>query len=151
MSDFENKLKLKTIATQLMSIAIARNVVIDHIQELAIQEVEGASTSQSSFFWHAERLIMAIAQSTLFRGNTTLTKVVELCMTWYGKAFLEASIGDVLRKLCVEKVSIEVDPIRNTKGAKDVEKSVDILLHWVREFWSQINAAKTQCPQCVLI
>lgn len=35
---------------------------------------------------------------------------MEHCMSWYGKAFLEASIGSVLRKLCAEKVAIEVDP-----------------------------------------
>ncbi len=46
---------------------------------------------------------------------------MELCMTWYGKAFLEASIGSVLRKLCQEKVAIEVDPVRSGKSPKDIE------------------------------
>ncbi|TFK77098.1 Rho GTPase activation protein [Pluteus cervinus] len=131
MADFESKLKLKTIASQLMSIAIARNVLIEQVQELALREVDGTSSSHQ----------------TLFRGNTTLTKVMELCMAWYGKAFLEASVGSVLRRLCAEKVGIEVDPMRNTKGPKDVERNVEQLLYWCREFWAQIDSAKSQCPQ----
>ncbi|KAF8642289.1 hypothetical protein AX16_009559 [Volvariella volvacea WC 439] len=132
MNDFESKLKLKTVSINLMSIAIARNVVIEQVQELALREVDGTNLH---------------SQQTLFRGNTTLTKVMELCMVWYGKAFLEASIGAVLRKLYAEKVGIEVDPVRSGKGVKDIERNVDQLLHWCKEFWLQIDGAKAKCPQ----
>jgi hypothetical protein len=66
-------------------------------------------------------------------------------MAWYGKAFLEASIGSVIRRLCNDKVAIEVDPVRN-KSTKDVERSVDLLVYWCREFWKQIFAVKGECP-----
>jgi hypothetical protein len=75
-----------------------------------------------------------------------LTKTMELCMAWHGKAFLEASIGSVIRRLCNDKVAIEVDPMRN-KNPKDVEKSVDLLVYWCREFWKQIYAVRGECPQ----
>jgi len=91
----------------------------------------------------------ASAHQTLFRGNTTLTKVMELCMTFYGKAFLEASIGSVLRRLCAEKVSIEVDPLRSGKSSKDVERNVDLLIYWCHEFWNQIYSVRSECPQYV--
>lgn len=41
MSDFESHLKLKTTSTQLMSIAVAGNVLIEQVQELASREVDG--------------------------------------------------------------------------------------------------------------
>jgi hypothetical protein len=70
-------------------------------------------------------------------------------MAWYGKAFLEASVGDVIRKICTEKVSIEVDPARSGKNSKEIDKNVDLLLHWSAELWDSIYAARSECPQCV--
>ncbi|KAJ6604651.1 GTPase activating protein [Mycena vulgaris] len=130
MADFESKFKLKTISHQLISIAVAKNDLIGQVQEIAIREVDGTPSSHQ----------------TLFRGNTIFTKVMELCMNWYGKAFLEASIGSVLRKLCAEKIAIEVDPVRSGKGTKDVERNVDLLIHWCQEFWNQIYSVRTECP-----
>ncbi|KAF8898740.1 Rho GTPase activation protein [Infundibulicybe gibba] len=130
MTEFEMKLRLKTISTHLMSIAVARGVLIEQVQELAFKEVDGSTSSHQ----------------TLFRGNTILTKVMELCMAWYGKAFLEASIGSVLRRLCAEKVAIEVDPLRSGKGTKDVERNVEQLIYWCQEFWNQIYSVREECP-----
>ncbi|KAG5647991.1 hypothetical protein DXG03_007025 [Asterophora parasitica] len=130
--DFESKLKLKTLSTHLMSVAVARNVLIQQVQELASREVDGTPSSHS----------------TLFRGNTILTKVMESCMALYGNAFLEASIGGVLRRLCAEKVAIEVDGQRSGKNTKDVERNVDLLNYWCQEFWNQIYSVRTECPQC---
>ncbi|KAF9481431.1 GTPase activating protein [Pholiota conissans] len=130
MSDLESRLKLKSVSSHLMSIAVATNVVIEQIQDYASREVENSATSLQ----------------TLFRGNTTLTKTVELCMAWYGKAFLEASIGSVLRRLCAEKIAIEVDPMRSGKGTKDVERNVEQLIYWCNEFWNQIYSVRSECP-----
>lgn len=68
-------------------------------------------------------------------------------MTWYGKAFLEASIGNVLRRLCAEKVAIEVDPMRSGKGTRDVERNVEQLIFWCHEFWNQIYSVRAECPK----
>ncbi|KAJ7293577.1 GTPase activating protein [Mycena rebaudengoi] len=130
MADFESKFKLKTISHQLISIAVARNDLIGQVMDIAEREVDGTPSSHQ----------------TLFRGNTTFTKVMELCMNWYGKAFLEASIGGVLRRLCAEKVAIEVDPMRSGKGTKDVERNLEQLIYWCGEFWKQIYAVRTECP-----
>jgi hypothetical protein len=40
MIDFETKLRLKTISSQLMSIAVAKNVLIEQVFDLADREVE---------------------------------------------------------------------------------------------------------------
>ncbi|KAG6857565.1 hypothetical protein H0H87_000164 [Tephrocybe sp. NHM501043] len=131
IDDFENKLKVKTVSSQLMSLAVHRNVVISHVQELALREIDEAPPSHH----------------TLFRGNTSLTKVMELSMNWYGKGFLEASVGGVIRKLCREKVAIEVDPARRGKGPKDIERNFELLTSWCQEFLDQIYAVRTECPQ----
>jgi hypothetical protein len=68
-------------------------------------------------------------------------------MGWYGKSFLEASVGFAIRRLCLDNVSIEVDPLRNAKGPKDVERNVDLLVYWCREIWEQIYSVRQQCPE----
>ncbi|KAG6899502.1 hypothetical protein C0993_009677 [Termitomyces sp. T159_Od127] len=133
IDDFENKLKMKNVSQHLMSLAIDRDMVFSHVEELAAREINAASPGQN----------------TLFRGNTTLSRVMELCMNWYGKTFLEASVGGVIRKLCREKVAIEVDPARRSKGSKDIERNFELLTTWCQEFLDQIYAVRTECPQCV--
>ncbi|KAJ3907367.1 GTPase activating protein [Lentinula edodes] len=130
MAEFETKLKLKSLGSQLMAISIANNTAIEQVQEIANREVDGSQSSHT----------------TLFRGNTILTKIVELCMKWYGKAFLEASVGPVIRRLIAEKVAIEVDPMRTPKGAKEAEKGLDLLIYWCQEFWKQIYSVREECP-----
>jgi hypothetical protein len=41
MSDFERRMQLKTISTQLMSIAVAENSLIEQIFVIADREVDG--------------------------------------------------------------------------------------------------------------
>ncbi|KAI0756978.1 Rho GTPase activation protein [Daedaleopsis nitida] len=130
MRELENRLKMKNVNNNIMSIAIAKNVLLDNIMELADREVDGTPTSHN----------------TLFRGNTVFTKTVELYMSWYGMAFLEASVGPTIRRLCSEKVAIEVDPVRIGKGGRAVEKNVELLVTWCQEFWDRIYDARRQCP-----
>lgn len=130
MSDFERRLHLRTSSYQLMCIAIAKNILVEHITEYADREVDGTPSSHN----------------TIFRGNTTFTKTMELAMAFYGKAFLESSIGSTIRRICSEKIAIEVDPVRSGKGPKEVERGVDQLIHWSQEVWNQIYAVRSQCP-----
>ncbi|KAL0581609.1 hypothetical protein V5O48_000425 [Marasmius crinis-equi] len=130
LTDFESKLKLKTVATHLMAMAVADNKLIEQVQTLADREVDGSVSSPQ----------------ILFRGNNALTRIAEQTMAWYGSEFLEASIGNVLRRLIAEKVAIEVDPMRNAKGPKDIDRNVDLLVTWCRKIWNQIFAARQTCP-----
>ncbi|KAF8274095.1 Rho GTPase activation protein [Lactarius quietus] len=130
MTDFDVKFKTKQVSGQLVSIAVAKDNLLINVIEMADREVDQAP----------------ISHHTLFRGNTVLTKTIESLMGWYGKNFLEASVGPTIRRLCVENVSIEVDPLRNAKGAKDVERNVDLLIYWCKEIWDQIYSVRQQCP-----
>ncbi|KAG9314364.1 GTPase activating protein [Chiua virens] len=130
MNDFELKLQLRTLFEQLMTIAVTKGVLVEHIMEYADREVDGTPSSHS----------------TLFRGNTTFTKTMELAMAFYGRYFLEASIGRIIRQICLEKISIEVDPNRSGKSPKDVERSVEQLVEWCQMIWDTIYAHRGDCP-----
>ncbi|KAG8219815.1 Rho GTPase activation protein [Butyriboletus roseoflavus] len=130
MNDFERKLQLRTLSEQLMFIAIAKGVLVEHIIEYADREVDGTPSSHS----------------TLFRGNTIFTKTMELAMAFYGREFLEASIGRIIRQICLEKITIEVDPNRSGKGPKDVERGVEQLVEWCQTTWDSIYAHRGDCP-----
>lgn len=59
MSDLESRLKLKSISSHLMSIAVATNVVIEQIQDYASREVENSATCNLS--------IISMANSSNFK------------------------------------------------------------------------------------
>lgn len=46
MSDFERRLQLRTISSQLMSVAIAKNVLVEHVKEYVDREVDGTPSCQ---------------------------------------------------------------------------------------------------------
>ena len=71
-------------------------------------------------------------------------------MSWFGKPFLEASIGNVLRRVFTERIVIEVDPTHSGKGTKAVERNVERLVYWCQEFWNQIYSVRKTCPKFVL-
>jgi len=89
------------------------------------------------------------AANTLFRGNSIFTKTVEQAMTFFGRPFLEASVGPPLQDLCFDKIEIETDPNRNQKGQKDVEASGKLLVQWCERFWNNILMKKDYCPTYV--
>ena len=70
-------------------------------------------------------------------------------MLTQGSAFLEASIGPVIRRLCTERVTIEIDPARSHK--KNVDKHTDLLVYWCQEFWKSIYDARKYCPELVFL
>ena len=67
-------------------------------------------------------------------------------MAWYGKPFLESSVGSVIRRICVERVTIEVDPSRTPRPDRDVEKNVEVLIQWCQELWESIYRSRSECP-----
>lgn len=80
------------------------------------------------------------------RGNSNLTRTMEAYMAIHGAAFLEASVGAVLRRICSEKVAVDTGALRGGKG-KTTEKNVDLLVHWCHELWRSIDHARDYCPR----
>ncbi|EIN13747.1 hypothetical protein PUNSTDRAFT_140219 [Punctularia strigosozonata HHB-11173 SS5] len=114
----------------MIALARSRDVLIDQIMEMASREVED---------------ITLASQNTLFRASTALSKTMELIMLDTGHSFLEASVGKTIRRLCSEKVALDMDE-GQTKTAKEMERSSDALADWCQELWDQIYRNRTGCP-----
>lgn len=83
--------------------------------------------------------------ATLFRGNTLLTKTIEMHMRLVGSDFLDNTVGNVLRKLCEERVAIEIDPSR--LDSKDsLTENIETLERWCEIIWSSIYNSRHSCP-----
>ncbi|CAO3665374.1 unnamed protein product [Umbelopsis ramanniana] len=89
--------------------------------------------------------ITADDANTLFRGNSLLTKAIDLYMRMIGRNFLEQTIGDTIRALIDSKAYIEVDPTRTPKGANISEHWKQLFLY-VRSLWRGIELGKCKCP-----
>jgi len=50
MTEFESKLKLKSIGPSLMVLAVANNQLIEQVQEIARKEVDGSATCEFCIF-----------------------------------------------------------------------------------------------------
>jgi hypothetical protein len=70
-------------------------------------------------------------------------------MSFFGRPFLEASVGPSIQELCTERIELETDPARNTKGAKDLENSIRALPIWCNKFWANVYKMRDFCPPYV--
>lgn len=175
MNDLGVRLNLKDISTQFISVAVAMDALVESICEMANKEVSETSTSMSLlglpttleilFLIVVPVRLSSSAQHTIPRqhgpnqgmtdevslissGFLTVNTIqtIELFMAWYGKPFLESSVGSVIRRICVERVSIEVDPSKTSTPTQDLDKNVDILVNWCQEMWDSIYRARSECP-----
>jgi len=130
---------LEEVTKTLMRIYQAESVLLSRILRLADLEVDHNALSQRS-------------AAILFRGNSILTKSVELYLRLTGAEYLDASIGEVIRRIVAEKVEIEIDPMKLRPGTKDKElqSNVHLLREWALTLFNAIYDAREKCPQCVL-
>lgn len=117
----------------MLRIYQAQNLLLPRILRLAEFEIDGDTKSSA----------------ILFRGNSILTKSVELYLRFVGKDFLEAAIGGVVRRLCEGKVEIEIDPVKMKTGSKDKDLVGNIkeLKDWCSEVWKEIYNSRERCPK----
>ncbi|GAA5925301.1 uncharacterized protein JCM15063_004985 [Sporobolomyces koalae] len=127
---------LEEMTTILLRIYQAESILVPRLMRLAELEVD-----------NNDRLNRAAA--ILFRGNTILTKSVELYLRLIGAEYLEASIGDAVRKIIKDKVEIEIDPLKLKSGwrDKDLLANVHALHEWSTYLWNSIYDAREKCPQ----
>jgi len=125
ITEFESILRNNSARSSLASIAASKDILLEHLIDEISQEID--STMH--------------AHNTLFRGNTALTKTAELFLAWYGRRFLEQSLGNTIRRICYENITIEVD-LNRGGSAKDIER----LIYWCTEVWTEIYLARSECP-----
>ena len=68
-------------------------------------------------------------------------------MNIFGRPFLEASIGSVVRRMCAERVMIEIDVSKLPKGTRDLDSNVKTLVYWCEQMWNGIWKCRGDCPQ----
>ncbi|GJN90708.1 hypothetical protein Rhopal_003722-T1 [Rhodotorula paludigena] len=122
---------LEEVTKLLMRIYQAESILLPRILRLADIEVDNNARSQRS-------------AAILFRGNTILTKSVELYLRLIGAEYLDASIGEPIRRICAEKVEIEIDPMKLKPGTKDKELQANVhaLHEWTLTLWNSIYDAR---------
>lgn len=131
----DSNVEIEDVASLLLRVNIAQRRVLDRLAAMAEREVAQSEGNAS----------------ILFRGNTLLTKSVELYLRTVGVDFLESSIGDVIRQICKEKVEIEIDPSRLQAIGRErtLAENVQDLESWTRAVWDAIYNNRHQCPRCV--
>ncbi|KZT44371.1 Rho GTPase activation protein [Sistotremastrum suecicum HHB10207 ss-3] len=119
----------KYLIPHIVAIAVARGRLMDLLKDLANHQI-----------------VLENSSSAIFRSNTDLSAAVDEVMKLYGKDWLEASIGPVVRQLIQERVTIELEPSKTSKGIKEYDQNVKTLVLWLSHFWKRIWAAREECP-----
>ncbi|CAG61116.1 uncharacterized protein GVI51_J10263 [Nakaseomyces glabratus] len=90
--------------------------------------------------------------NSLFRGNSILTKTLELYFLRIGREYLEKAFGTLIRNLLNEEVSFEMDPMRIS--AKDdierrqiIQHNSEDLKQWVCTIWNRIIETSNDLPK----
>lgn len=90
--------------------------------------------------------------NTIFRGNSILTKSVEILNLRIGQEYLEEVIGKFVNSLISNFKPIEIDPVRIKDFNSEEEKlsiidtNFDNLLKLVKEVWKRIYLSSNDLP-----
>lgn len=85
----------------------------------------------------------------LFRGNTLLTKMIELYLRLVGSDFLFSALGDIVTALCKDDIEIEIDPSRLKARHRSLPENVAELNRWATSLWNSLYQARHKCPKFV--
>ena len=81
----------------------------------------------------------------LFRGNTLLTKALDLHMRRLGKEYLEETLSEKLREINDKDPECEVDPNRVT-SQHELDRNWRRLINCTEEVWRAIYSSVSRCP-----
>lgn len=86
-----------------------------------------------------------VEANLLFRGNSLLTKALDLHMRRLGKAYLEETIGERLREIDESDPECEVDPSRVSR-TEDLDRNWRTLIGLTTGVWKSIALSVSRCP-----
>ncbi|KAF2458705.1 hypothetical protein BDY21DRAFT_209939 [Lineolata rhizophorae] len=81
----------------------------------------------------------------LFRGNTLLTKALDMHMKRLGKEYLEETLGEKLKEINDKDPDCEVDP-NKVRFHHDIERNWRRLITYTEEVWQCIYTSASRCP-----
>lgn len=87
----------------------------------------------------------SLEANLLFRGNTLLTKSLDLHMKRLGREYLEETLGDRIREITDKDPDCEVDPNR-ISNANDLDRNWRQLIAITQEIWKCIALSAQRCP-----
>ncbi|KAI9885973.1 MAG: hypothetical protein M1823_002251 [Watsoniomyces obsoletus] len=83
----------------------------------------------------------------LFRGNSLLTRSIDLYMRRVGKEYLEETLRDVVLEINASEADCEVDPSRVQPPSTDLTKNWSSLVRCFRMVWTAIRESIVRCPR----
>ncbi|KAJ5976161.1 hypothetical protein N7481_009868 [Penicillium waksmanii] len=86
-----------------------------------------------------------VEANLLFRGNSLLTKALDLHMRRLGKDYLEVTIGERLREIDESDPECEVDPSRVAR-TEDLDRNWRSLISLTTGVWKTIANSYNNCP-----
>jgi len=159
--------ELKRLSETLLNIFQVSAQTADWIMALVEDEIDGLQreTSASRLRYSTriqsndsyesgperEALVRDLGRSAtveanlLFRGNSLLTKALDIHMRRLGKEFLEETLGERLRDIDESDPECEVDPNR-VQNPEDLARNWRNLVALTSTVWKAINASASRCP-----
>jgi len=86
-----------------------------------------------------------VEANLLFRGNSLLTKALDLHMRRLGKEYLEETIGERLREIDESDPECEVDPAK-VQRQEDLDRNWKNLISLTTNVWKSIANSASKCP-----
>ena len=87
----------------------------------------------------------SVEANLLFRGNSLLTKALDLHMRRLGKEYLEDTLSEKMRDIDESDPECEVDPHR-VRNQEDLERNWRNLKALTENIWSSIAVSALRCP-----
>ncbi|KAI9738242.1 MAG: hypothetical protein M1834_008740 [Cirrosporium novae-zelandiae] len=81
----------------------------------------------------------------LFRGNSLLTKALDLHMRRLGKEYLEETLGERIRDIDESDPECEVDPVR-VRNKEYLDRNWRNLMALTNAIWKSISTSASRCP-----
>ena len=146
----KTNIKLDELSTILLDIYQSMNKEDMWFQCLIEKEFNNISTLIENNT--SQNLNSSHIYSTLFRGNSLLTKSLEIYFNRIGRIYLNKSIGSILREIVKDNKSCEIDPARiqiDNQEEKNqiIKENGERLTYWVIEIWKSIFTTSNDLPK----
>ena len=86
-----------------------------------------------------------VEANLLFRGNTLLTKALDLHMRRLGKEYLEDTLSEKMRDIDESDPECEVDP-NKVQNPDDLRRNWRNLIALTENIWKSISSSANRCP-----
>jgi hypothetical protein len=86
-----------------------------------------------------------VEANLLFRGNSLLTKALDLHMQRLGKEYLEETLCERIRDINEKNLDCEVDPNRIT-SPNELQRNWRTLIRLTTDIWNAIAGSTSRCP-----